>query len=264
MAVTPGDPAVARSGPVQSVDRAVSILELLAELGEAGVTELAAALDVHKSTASRLVAALEAHGLVEQVAERGRYRLGLAVVRLAGAVTTQLDVTRRSRPAAEGLARRSGETVNIAVADSGAVVNVDQVRGSASVITHNWVGERTPLHATSSGKVLMAFRPEVGAAVLAGPLPGFTGRTQVDGARLAEELAVVRDRGWAITSEELEIGLTAVAAPVRGPRGDVVAALSVSGPAYRLDGARVDELVPEVVAAAAEASAALGWRSRTV
>ncbi|MEW1960065.1 IclR family transcriptional regulator [Kineococcus sp. NPDC059986] len=251
----------ARTSPVQSVDRAVTVLEVLAELGEGGVTEIAHRLDVHKSTAFRLVTALEARGLVEQVGDRGKYRLGMAVVRLAGAVTDQLDVTRRARPACEELAATTGETVNVALPDGDAAINVDQVRGASSVVTHNWVGERTPLHATSSGKVLMAFCPPVRAAGTAGRLRRFTDATTTRRRDLEDVLDKVVVDGFATTAEELEVGLNAVAAPVRGPDGSVVAAISVSGPSYRLTPQRLQEVVPAVVAAADRASTALGWRA---
>jgi DNA-binding IclR family transcriptional regulator len=253
-------PSEGRTSPVQSVDRAVTILEVLAELGEGGVTEIAQRLDVHKSTAFRLVTALEGRGLVEQVGDRGKYRLGMAVVRLAGAVTDQLDVTRRARPACEDLAAATGETVNVAVADGAAAINVDQVRGASSVVTHNWVGERTPLHATSSGKVLMAFCPPVRTAGLAARLKRYTDATVVRRRDLDELLDKIAVDGFATTLEELEVGLNAVAAPVRGPDGSVVAAVSVSGPAYRLGAERLLEVTPAVVEAAEKASAALGWR----
>ncbi|GAA0313104.1 IclR family transcriptional regulator [Kineococcus aurantiacus] len=263
MSGTPGTADGPRTSPVQSVDRAVTILEVLAELGESGVTEISQRLDVHKSTAFRLVTALESRGLVEQVGDRGKYRLGMAVVRLAGAVTEQLDVARRARPACEALAAATGETVNLAVADGDAAINVDQVRGTSSVVTRNWVGERTPLHATSSGKVLMAFCPPVRAAGLTERLRRFTDATVVRGRDLEEALGKIAVDGYAVTQEELEVGLNAVAAPVRGADGTVLAALSVSGPSYRLTPERLLEVAPEVVAAAETASANLGWRART-
>ena len=145
------------AGGVQSVDRAVSVLEILAQRGEAGVSEVAADIGVHKSTAFRLLAALEDRELVEQTQERGKYRLGFGILRLASAVPGRLDVTQQARPVCEQLAAQLGETVNIAVRRSHFVVNIDQARGPSAVATHNWTGELTPLHATSSGKVLLAF-----------------------------------------------------------------------------------------------------------
>src|SRR3954451_9621929 len=112
------------TAPVQSVDRALSVLEILAVRGEAGVTEIAAELGVHKSTAFRLVAVLETRGFVEQLADRGKYRLGFGIVRLAGATTAQLDLAREGRRTCAELAALVGETVNIAILDGGRAVNV--------------------------------------------------------------------------------------------------------------------------------------------
>ena len=141
---------------MQSVDRALFVLEILARLGEAGVTDLATEIDVHKSTVSRLLTSLEDHDLVEQLQDRGKYRLGVGILRLANAVSGELDIIQQGREICERLAVDVGETVNVAVRRSEYVVNVDQARGPSSVGSHNWVGELTPLHATSSGKVLLA------------------------------------------------------------------------------------------------------------
>jgi DNA-binding IclR family transcriptional regulator len=172
---------------VQSVDRALTILEYLAEHGSSGVTEIAKSLDVHKSTAFRLVVALENRQLVEQVEERGKYRLGFGLIRLAGATSAQLDLTKVGRPVCVRLAGEFGETVNIAVLDSGSAVNVTQEHGSTVVATRNWVGKRTPLHATSSGKVLLAYADaETVAEVLDGGLERYTEHTVTDPRALRE------------------------------------------------------------------------------
>src|SRR5580658_1113188 len=110
-----GSSGASGAGPVQSVDRAVAILEILARDGEAGVTEVARELDVHKSTASRLLAALDRRELVSQDTARGKFRLGVGIVRLAGAVTRRLDVVQESRPVGRALAREVGETVHLAI-----------------------------------------------------------------------------------------------------------------------------------------------------
>jgi DNA-binding IclR family transcriptional regulator len=248
------------ASPVQSVDRAVSILESLARSGESGVTELAKELGVHKSTAFRLVAALERRDLVEQINGRGKYRLGTGILRLAGATTSRLDLVQESRPISARLAKRTGETVNIAVLSDGAALYMDQVAGSSALQPHNWVGQRIPLHATSNGKVLLsALEPgEVDRQIPA--LPSYTGNTITSRRALQRELADVRSRGYAIAVDELEIGLTAVAAPVRNIHGEVVASLSVSGPSFRLDARRVPDLAEQVIAAAGEVSGRLGYR----
>ncbi|WP_084701937.1 IclR family transcriptional regulator, partial [Streptacidiphilus anmyonensis] len=245
---------------MQSVDRAVTILELLAARGEAGVTEIAAELGVHKSTAFRLVAALELRGLVEQPGERGKYRLGLGLVRLAGAATVRLDLSQQSRPVCERLAVEVAETINVAILDVDAAVNIEQVLGPSAITTHNWVGQRTPLHATSSGKVLLAHLPEPALAQrLAEPLERFTSHTVTDPARLRRQLETARQDGYACTVEELETGLNAVAAPVFAHNGQVVAAISASGPSFRLAKPRLAEVARAVRTAAEEVSTRLGY-----
>ncbi|MEU3597962.1 IclR family transcriptional regulator [Streptomyces sp. NPDC006798] len=245
---------------VQSVDRAVSVLESLARRGEAGVTEIAGELGVHKSTASRLLGALENRGLVTQSGERGKYRLGAGVLRLAGAAAGRLDIAREAGPLCRDLADELGDTVNVAVLADDAAVNVAQARGSAAVTSYNWIGRRTPLHATSSGKVLLAHAPgAVRERVLAGGLEGFTPRTETDPGRLARLLDEVVDRGYAVAVEELETGLNAVAAPVRCHDGSVTGALSVSGPAYRLRAELLPGIAERTAAVAAELSYRMGY-----
>ncbi len=247
---------------VQSVDRALSVLEILAANGEAGVTEVAAELGVHKSTAFRLVAVLESRGFVEQLADRGKYRLGFGVVRLAGAAAAQLDIAQEGRPICEALAADLEETVNIAILDSDRAVNVSQVRGPAALSTHNWVGQGTPLHATSSGKVLLAYAPDaVRKAVLSREPARFTAATITDAEALQDQLDRIVEQGWGSTVEEFEVGLNAVAAPVRDADGDVVAALSVSGPSFRMEPADFPRVARRLVAGAAELSKRLGFFS---
>lgn len=243
---------------VQSVDRAIAVLELLASRGESGITEIAGELGVHKSTASRLVSVLEGRGLVEQLGQRGKYAIGFGMVRLAGAAIGRMDLAGLGQPCCQALADRFGETANIAVLDGDVVINIVQARGAAAVSAQNWVGQRTPAHATSSGKVLLAYSPRR-AAILDLGLPEYTPHTITDRAALTAQLDRVPTDGYAATFEELEIGLHAVAVPVRGPAGDVVAAISVSGPSYRLPRKRVHELAPELTAAAAELATHLGF-----
>jgi DNA-binding IclR family transcriptional regulator len=255
-----GETAGAPANGVQSVDRAVSVLEILAQRGEAGVSEVAAEIDVHKSTAFRLLGALEARGLVEQTAERGKYRLGFGIVRLAGAVTGRLDITRQGRPVCERLAEEIGETVNIAVLQEHYAVNLYQVRGPGAVGTHNWVGQLTPVHATSSGKILLAHLPEQARAdvLAASGTRKLTPHTLTARPQLERNLAEARERGYAVTLEELEIGLHAMAAPIRSRDGEVIGALSASGPAYRFTEDRMLELAPVLLKGAEEISHRMG------
>jgi len=260
-AATRGETPESTGSGVQSVDRAISVLEILARRGEAGVTEVATEISVHKSTAFRLLGALEDRGLVEQAEDRGKYRLGFGIIRLAGAISARMDVTRHGRPICERLAREIGETVNLAVSQAHYAVNLDQAHGPSAVAAQNWVGQLTPLHATSSGKVLLAYLSEERRAelVAAAGLQRFTPATVTSVAALDEHLEEARRRGYATAVEEYEVGLNAVAAPVRSHRGEVVAAVSASGPAYRFTATRIHELAPLLVSGADEISHRLGY-----
>jgi len=248
---------------VQSVDRAVAILEILARDGEAGVTEVARELDVHKSTASRLLAALDRRELVTQDAARGRFRLGVGIVRLAGAASARLDVVQESRPVCRELAQQVGETVNLAILSGRDALYLDQAAGPAALSPHNWAGRRIPLHATSDGKVLLAYLSEAElAACLTPPLARFTERTVTAAAEFPALLAEVRSRGFATAVDELEAGLTAIAAPVRNAEGTVIASVSASGPSFRIPATRIPALAAAVRQAADEVSGRLGWIAR--
>jgi DNA-binding IclR family transcriptional regulator len=248
------------AGGVQSVDRALTLLEILVRRGEAGVSQLAAEIDVHKSTAFRLLGVLESRGLVQQSADRGKYRLGFGLVRLAGAVSGQLDVTQQGRPIYERLADEFGETVNIAVLRQNYAVNVDQVHGASTVTVQNWVGNLTPLHVTASGRVLLAAVDDLRRTALieAVGLERFTPNTVTSTSELETILDEVRDAGYSIVVEEYEVGLNAMAAPIFGPGGRVLAAVSVSGPAFRFTPDVMQMAVPVLVRSAAAISEQLG------
>jgi DNA-binding IclR family transcriptional regulator len=220
---------------VQSVDRALAILEILAQRGESGVTEIAADLGVHKSTASRLMSALLTRGLVDQVSDRGRYRLGLGLVRLAGSVTSSLDAVSGSRAVTRALASEVGETVNIAVLSDNQVLYVDQVAGPSMVSMRSWLGQSVPTHCTATGKVLTAWldQPE---RIAARPTSWkkLAPNTITSGEALEKELEQVRKQGFAIANQEMEADFIAIAAPIRDEHDEVTAALVISGPASRI------------------------------
>lgn len=224
------------SPTVQSVDRAARILRLLAEHPALGVSEISRHLTVHRSTAFRLLATLEAHNLVEQEERRGLYRLGLGVLGLAGAVTHRVDLVRDAQAVCDQMAAQFNETTNVAILDDRAAVNVTQaMSGQLVAVLRQYVGQRTPLHATSTGKVLLAYAPTtLRESVLAGPLERFTPTTITDPSALRSELDAVRSQGWAAADAEWEADAAAVAVPVRGAQGDVVAALSMTAPNFRL------------------------------
>jgi DNA-binding IclR family transcriptional regulator len=217
---------------------------------------------VHKSTAFRLLATLESHRLVEQDGDRGRYRLGVGNLRLAGATTARLDLVTEARPVCRQLAADTGETVNITVRSETSALYLDQVAGSSAVQSHNWVGQHIPLHATSNGKVLISELTDAELKQAIRALPRVTDQTVTSRSKLKSELAHVREVGFALAVDELEIGLTAAAAPIRSAHGDIVASMSISGPTYRLGQEKLDTVVPMLVDAATEVSHRLGWGQR--
>jgi len=243
---------------VRSVDRAAALLLALGESeGEAGVTELARRLGLHKSTASRLLATLQKRGLVEQDEETGKYRLGLVIIRLAEKAERTLDLRGISMPELERLARLTHETTGVGILEGDALLTVAQADGPNLIAVGDWTGRSTPLHCVASGKVLMAAlaEREVLRIVRRG-LGNHTDRTITELEPLLEELARIRRRGYATALGEYELGLNAVAAPVHDARGNVVAAVDIWGPAFRLTPRRI----PELAAQAREAAAAISLR----
>lgn len=240
---------------MQSADRALAILAAFNEgRPDCGVSELAAELGMHKSTASRLLATLQARGLVRRQGDR--FAPGPELARLGGLAIRGLALVDVAREPLQRLAEETGETVNLALRQGDQALNVHQVQTAHFVGVTDWTGRALPLHATANGKVLLAF----GAGAIPDELPPLTPRTITDAAALRSDLDRTRRRGYALAVEELELGLYAAAAPVLYPTGDCAAAVSVSGPAYRLSKGRLNAVGRLCVAAGNEISACLGPR----
>ncbi|NDK32916.1 IclR family transcriptional regulator [Nesterenkonia sp. Hz 6-5] len=245
--------------PVKSVDRALTVLDILAREGEASLSQMARELMVHKSTVGRLVETLVRHDLVEPPDGPGGYRLGVGCLRLAGATATRLDLSLEAQPVCDELSAAIGETTTVAITREGVAINVCQAEGNNTVAMRNWIGQHTALHATSNGKVLLAHLPEEERkARLDAGLTAYTEHTLICPQALAEELQRIRDQGWAFAVEELEEGLNAVAAPVFDHSGRVVAGISVAGPSYRLPPDRLPVVRESVLSAADALSRRLG------
>jgi DNA-binding IclR family transcriptional regulator len=252
---------VRRSPLVQSVDRAISVMEFLSHRGWSGVTEVSRELEIHKSTAYRLLTTLRDRGLVEQDAATEKYRLGFGLVLLARSVRADLDILRCARPVCERLSERTRETVTIAVLEGDDAVIIHQSISRASALGVDWTGRHTPLHATAAGKIFLAYMPEDQLlSVLGRPLERFTEDTIIDPAILKDHANKIPDEGYSYTVEELEPGLNAIGAPIRGVDGAVVGAVSVSGPAFRLPPDTLPEIGELSRRAAAEISRCLGFQ----
>jgi DNA-binding IclR family transcriptional regulator len=240
---------------MQSADRALAILAAFSdERPKLGVSELARELGMHKSTASRLLATLEARGLVRRVEDR--FEPGPELVRLGSLAARGVTLVPVARPTLVRLAENTRETVNLAIRQGDSALNLHQVETAHFVGLTDWTGKTTPLHATANGKALLAWG--------VGPVPGqrkaLTTQTIVGGAELRAELERTRRRGWAQAVEELEAGLNSAAAPIFDAAGLCVAAVSVAGPSYRLPLRLLGDVGRRCRAASEEISAALGHR----
>lgn len=254
------------SESLSSVRNAVRVLKAFSSRHrDYGVTELARTLGLSTSTVHRLLRTLQAEHLVEQDAETGRYRLGLAVFDLVAATSPGYDLSEAVLPPMTMLRNRVGETVQLAVLDGREVVYVERLQSMQSLRMFLDVGRRNWAHATSTGKVLLAhLEPHVLARTLDGwDLPAATPHTVTDKAVLRTVLTQIRTQGWAHNCEEAELGAISVAGPVRDLTGQVVAALSVAGPTGRMT-PNLTPITHAVVEAAAVASRRLGHRGRGV
>jgi DNA-binding IclR family transcriptional regulator len=244
--------------PVGSVTRALALLdELAASETPLGVSELARRIGVNASTASRLLGTLQAAGLVDRTGS-GPYRLGLRLVALSDRVLASLDVRERARPLLARLVAETGETATLSVPTTGGgqAITVDFVPAPSSVVSMARVGRPSVPHATAAGKVMLAFTGAGDTPAL--ELTRLTERTIVDPAALAQELAAVRERGYAEAIGEREPDLGAIAAPVLGRGGELAAIVGIQGPASRLPAATRRALREPLLRAARELGRALG------
>lgn len=241
---------------IQSVERAARILlAFAAPEQQITVAELSRMLGVHKSTASRLVATLLSFGLLARGTTDDQLTLGPEIARLGRFAAGPADLVDLARPAMDELTELTGEGVTLAVAEGDVAVTLAETTGTFVVGAQGWVGMRTPLHATSDGKALLAFgatalRPEI-------ELKRCTDLTIVDPADLLGEFAAIRARGWATSGGEFELGLHGLAAPIFDASGVCCAALCISGPSYRIGEADLDRLGRSCRRAADRISAAL-------
>lgn len=223
------------------------------ERPEMALGEISAAAGLNKTTTHRLLRALQSEALIQKNPATGDYSLGAGLMALGVQALASSDLRRRVRPVLKRLARETGETATLEVPFEDSMLILDEVAGPHVVGAAGNVGTRWPLHATSTGKVFLAFDAERLEA-LREPLPALTPKTLVEKSRFAPQLIQIRKRGFAESVDELEDGYTAVAAVLRGALGDPQGALSIGGPTRRLGSARRAELGATLRRAAARIS----------
>jgi DNA-binding IclR family transcriptional regulator len=243
-----------------AIDRGADLLvRVLESEHPVALTDLASAAGLPKSTASRLVSALERRGLIEQDGERGRLRPGPAILRVAERSMLERNIVELSRPALDALAQASGETINLAVPGPQGVEHVAQVDSRHFLGVGQWLGRSVGYEHSANGKVFAAFGRAAFDRAASDRAASDRAPAGPTGERTRELEAVRRD-DFATSIDELEIGLSAMAAPVRGARGEVIAALSISGPTLRMTPARIEELQPILTSEATSLSRRLGHR----
>jgi DNA-binding IclR family transcriptional regulator len=228
---------------------------------EIGISDLAKRLGLAKSTVHRLASTLLEQGMLEQNPADGKYHLGLALFELGTMVRRKMDFTVEARPFLRTLMEKTGETVHLAILDHDSILYVITHESKQALRMGSKVGTRAPVHSTAVGKVLLASQPEEEIErIVARGLPQSTPGTIVEAKALRRELALVKAQGHAVDDEESEIGLRAIAAPIRNYSGDVVAAISIAGPVHRMTKKALLSWLRELVDAAEAVSQRLGWQ----
>lgn len=244
----------------------MAILELLSvETAALSLAEIADKLELHRSTAHRLIMVLERHRLIERNSISARYRLGLKLFEFGTRAVSQLDLRERARPVLEHLVLESSETVHLCILDDTEVVYLDKAEPARSVRMACSVGRRNPAYCTAVGKAILAHleEAEVEAIVRKSGLKAITANTITSLLDLKSDLAAVRQRGYAIDDEEIEEGVRCVGCVVRDFSARPVAAISVSGPSFRVTPEKVKALSRVVIAAAELLSSELGFKGNS-
>jgi DNA-binding IclR family transcriptional regulator len=247
---------------INSILRASNILKsFLGGKTHYKITELARHLGLDRSTTYRLLLSLEKCGLVEKDERTGEYSLGMTAFEVGNTYLRQMDFIQASKAVMAALAAKVQETVHLAVLSGTEIVYVDKVDSPRALGVISKIGQRGPLHSTALGKVLLAFQPEVESSRLIKQmkLKPFTASTISSKTKLMDELKKIRRQGYGFDLRESEPDVECIAAPIRNHLGDIVAALSISGPQRKIDTPREKEFVSSVVKAAAQVSFRLGF-----
>jgi DNA-binding IclR family transcriptional regulator len=249
-------------GGLKSLNKTIRLLECFSiREPRLSLSAIARRVGVPASTAHRILATLRVAGFVEQDGERDHYRLGLKLLELGSVVLATMEVHREAAPVVEALARESGETVHLGVFDGSQVVSIEKMDSAHGLAMNITIGKGAPAYCTGVGKALLAHQPAAAVDhVCRAGLRRHTVNTITDPRRLRKELERVRERGYAVDDEEHDPGVRCVAAPVRDHGGRVIASLSISGPATRIDADAIPRLAERVKEAAAKLSTQLGYR----
>lgn len=251
-----------RENMVKSVSRALDIITMLSlKKGGLGVTEIANNIDINKSSVYRILSTLVQYGYVEQDEETGRYKLGYKFLEISSKLLESIDLRGEARPFLQELESETNEVIHLVVYDQGEVVYIEKLEGNETLRMHSKVGKRAPMHCTSVGKAILAQLPDnvIEGIIERKGMPVHTIHTITDKEVLMKELEQVRVRGYALDLEENEIGITCIAVPIFDHTGNVVSAVSISGPTLRMTEERLEQLHKRMITIGKQISERLGY-----
>lgn len=252
------------AGTVQSLDRAIILLEELSLHREGcGVTYLANLTGLHKSTVHRILNSLMAKGYIEKDGETDKYSLGIKILYLSSAILDRMDVRKIARPLLEELCRNTGEVIHLSVLGNGEAVYIDKVENpNKNIRMNSQIGKSCPLHCSGVGKILLAWKSIEDIEAILGEygLGVYTKNTITDIELIKKHLVKVKEKGYAVDEIEHEEGIRCVAAPIFDIKGEVVAAISISGTIMHVTKERMPQLTTDVIKTASEISFRLGYK----
>ena len=251
--------------PIKVLDKSLFVLETLHKQGSAmSMTEISEKLRIYPSTIHRILDTLRHWGYVEQDPNTQKYRIGLKILELGMTKFHQMDIVKESFPYLKKLAKQCNETVHLGILEDGKVLYLAKEESSQNIRMVSQVGRRAPVHCTALGKVLLAYLPkkERERILKKMGLPHFTEKTITDKKELEKEIYHVREKGFAIDRGEYEKDVCCIAAPIRNYQGKVMAAISISGPSFRININQQNNLKEILINISEKVSAKLGYNGK--
>ena len=248
---------------VQSVDRTLTILEVLSDCNDGlGITEISSLVNLHKSTVHRLLSTLIYKGYVVQDEESSKYKITFKLFELGSKKVHKLDLLEISRPYTKMLMESVNEVVHLIIREETDIVYIDKVEANNTISMASRIGKRNPLYCTATGKAILAFLPEDEVLKVwnSSKIVKLTKNTNIDFILFKKELQEVKKNGYAIDDEENEMGVKCVGAPIFNMSGDVVAAISVTGPVTRITDDKIDFISNEVMQCTNLISKEMGYK----
>jgi DNA-binding IclR family transcriptional regulator len=234
---------------IQSIDRALQVLELFSlEKPEWGVTEISKALNIYKSNVYNILSTFVEKGFVKKDRKTDKYKLGIKFFELGSVVIKNMDLRKIAHPYIEKLSKEFNETVHLGILDEGRVVSIEREESDKGLCSHIEIGRRAPLHCTAVGKAIMSYlsEEEINLIIKEKGLEKYTENTITNEEELEKEFKKIRKQGYAVDNMEHEEGVRCVAGPIRDYNGKVIASMSISGPAFRIDESNIPNIAKKV------------------